>query len=62
MITTEIELILKWLQNCVLTGKGTREELAEQSDNCTVPAINRPKDLKFNITDCKLYVPFTGKI
>ena len=22
-----------------------------------VPAINRPKDLKFSITDCKLYVP-----
>ena len=22
-----------------------------------VPAINRPKDLKFNITDCKFYVP-----
>ena len=22
-----------------------------------VPAINRPKDLKFSVTDCKLYVP-----
>ena len=22
-----------------------------------VNAINRPKDLKFNVTDCKLYVP-----
>ena len=29
MINTGIELILKWSQNCVLTGKATRAEIAE---------------------------------
>ena len=60
MINTEIELILKWSQNCVLTSKATREGLAAGDDAAAlpvVPEINRPKDLKFNITDCKLYVP-----
>ena len=57
MINTEIELILKWSQNCVLTGKATREGLEEEGDNPAIPEVNRPKDLKFNITDCKLYVP-----
>ena len=60
MINTEIELILKWSQNCVLTGKARREEIAEGDDPVTepeVPVVNKPKDLKFNITDCKLYVP-----
>ena len=49
MIDTEIELILKWSQNCVLTEKATREHLDAGDDPATepeVPAINRPKDLK----------------
>ena len=63
MINTEIELILKWPQNCVLTEKVFREgkdEISAQGDNplvSAVTAINTPSDLKFNITDCKLYVP-----
>ena len=60
MINTEIELILKWSQNRVLTGKATREAIAKGDDTATEPAvnaINRPSDLKFNITDSKLYVP-----
>ena len=63
MINTEIELILKWTQNCVLTEKVFREgkyEIPAQGDNPLVPpvtAINTPSDLKFNITDRKLYVP-----
>ena len=59
MINTEIEMILKWSQNCVLTEKATREFKAATLNPVqdAVPAINRPKDLKFNITDCKLYVP-----
>ena len=42
-----------------MTGKATRAEIAEGDDPATEPvanAINRPTDLKFNITDCKLYV------
>ena len=60
MINTETELVLKWSQNCVLTGKATREAIAECDDPDAEPAvnaINRPTNLKFNITDCKLYVP-----
>ena len=59
MINTEIEMILKWSQNCVLNEKATREFKAATLNPVqdAVPAINRPKDLKFNITDCKLYVP-----
>ena len=59
MINTEISLILKWSQNCVLTEKAERTGKV-QTQNPLQPAddeINRPKDLKFNITDCKLNVP-----
>ena len=63
MINTEIELILKWSQNCVLTEKVFREgkdAVAALGDNPplnAVAAINTPSDLKFNIANCKLYVP-----
>ena len=60
MINSEIELILKWSQNCVLTEKATRKEIAAGNDPAAEPridAINRPEDLKLNITDCKLYIP-----
>ena len=60
MINSEIELILKWTQNCVLTGKAARQAIAEGDDPATEPAvnaINRPSDLKFSITECKMYVP-----
>ena len=63
MINSEIELILKWSEDCVLTEKATREEKAEisaQGDNPLIPrvdAVNIPSDLKLNITDCKMYVP-----
>ena len=46
-------MILKWSQNCVLTEKATRTAIPALN----VTAINRPKDLKFNNADCKLYVP-----
>ena len=60
MINSEIELILKWSEDCVLPGKATREAIAEGDDPATEPAanaINIPSDLKFSITDCKMYVP-----
>ena len=63
LINAEIELILKWTQDCVLTEKVTTEAKAEvppQGVNPLVPAvraINRPGSLNFNVTDCKLYVP-----
>ena len=58
MINSEIELTLKWSENCALTEKATRErkEATQNPAQDAVPAINRSKDLKFNITDSKLYV------
>ena len=60
LINSEIELILKWSQNCVLISKATRERKDAEAGPPAldeVPAINAPSDLKFNITECKLYVP-----
>ena len=60
LINSEIELILQWIEDCVLTEKATREELPAGDDTAAEPAvnaINRPKDLKYSVTDCKLYVP-----
>ena len=60
LINSEIELILKWTEDCVLTEKATREFRAAEDGPPAldeVLAINRPKDLKFSIIDCKLYVP-----
>ena len=56
MINREI----KWSKNCVLTGKTTRNEIAEGDDPVLeprVPPIESPTELEFNIKDCKLYVP-----
>ena len=60
LINSEIELILKWTEDCVLTEKATREFNAVENGPPAldeVAAINRTKDLKFSVTDCKLYVP-----
>ena len=58
LINSEIELILKGTEDCDLTEKATREFKADGPPALDeVPAINRPKDLKFSIIDCKLYVP-----
>ena len=60
LINSEIELILKWTEDCVLTEKATRKFMAAEDGPPAldkVPAINRPKDLKFSVINCKLYVP-----
>ena len=59
-INLELELILKWTEDSALTEKATREFRAAEDGPPAldeVSAINRPKDLKFSVTDCKLYVP-----
>ena len=59
MINAEIELILKWTQDCLLAGKATRARKEEEAGPPAlnlVRAINIPTDLKFNITECKMYV------
>ena len=49
MINCEIELILTWSKNCVLA-----DMIVNSLAN---PAIVAPTELKFEITDTKLYVP-----
>ena len=63
LINSEIELIIKWSQNCVLTEKTTRGAKAAvpaqggNPEQKAVDAINAPSALKSIVTDCKLYVP-----
>ena len=49
LINCEITLVLSWYKECVLVGRAHRGPPAA--------AINSPTDAKFEITDCKLYVP-----
>ena len=49
LINCEITLILSWYKECVLVGRAHGGPPAA--------AINSPTDVKFEITDCKLYVP-----
>ena len=55
LISCEVELILTWFKNCVLTEKSTRE--ANYAANPNVYEIYNPEDATFKITDIKLYVP-----
>ena len=60
LINAEIELILKWIQDCVVIEKAYRAAISEDDGPVTEPAvdpIDTRSNLKFNITDCKLYVP-----
>ena len=55
LINYEINLILTWSDNCVLTSKAARD--ADPDANPTVAAIDNPANATFKITDTKLYVP-----
>ena len=54
LINCEINLILIWSENCVLTSRATREVVPAQAEN---PAVTRVNNATFKITDTKLYVP-----
>ena len=56
LINCEITLILSWYEKCVLVGKALRNATDPQPDP-PIAAIESPTDAKFEITDCKLYVP-----
>ena len=49
LINCEITLVLSWYKECVLVGRAYRGPPAA--------ATNSPTSAKFEITDCKLYVP-----
>ena len=55
LIDCEIELILTWFKNCVLTDKLTRD--ANYNADQRVFEINNPENAIFQIADTKLYVP-----
>ena len=53
LINCEINLILTWSENCVITSKAYRKDNVEME----VVRINSPTNAPFKITDAKLYVP-----
>ena len=56
LINCEINLILTWSKNCLLTqSKATRD--ADPDADPAVAAINNPTNATFKITDVNLYVP-----
>ena len=56
LINCEITLILSWYEKCVLVSKALRNA-PDPQPNPPIAAIESPTDAKFEITDCKLYVP-----
>ena len=56
LLNCEITLILSWYKECVLVGKALRNAPNPQP-NPPIAAIESPTSAKFEITDCKLYVP-----
>ena len=57
LINCEINLILTWSENCVLTSKATRDAVPAQGENPAATRVNNPTNATFKITDTKLYVP-----
>ena len=55
LINCEINFILTWTENFVLTNKATRD--ANPDVNSAVAAVNNLENVTFKITDTKLYVP-----
>ena len=55
LINCQVELILTWFKNCVLTDKSTRE--ANYGANPVVYEIDNPENATFQITEVKLFVP-----
>ena len=55
LINCEINLILTWSENCVITSKATRD--ADPDADPAVVAVNNPTNATFKIKDAKLYVP-----
>ena len=56
LINCEITLILSWYKECVLVGRTLRNAPNPQP-NPPIAAIESPTSARFEITDCKLYVP-----
>ena len=57
LINCEVNVILTWPENCVLTSKATRYAVLAQGGNPPVVASDNPTNATFQITAAKLYVP-----
>ena len=55
LINSEINLVLTWYGNCVITRKATRN--GHPDADPAVAAVNNPRHATFKITDTELYVP-----
>ena len=56
LINCEITLILSWYKECVIVGRALRNA-PDPQPNQPIAAIESPTSAKFEIADCKLYVP-----
>ena len=56
LINCEITLILSWYKECVLVARALRNA-PDPQPNPPIDAIESPTSAKFELTDCKLYVP-----
>ena len=54
LINCEINLVLTWTENCIITRTGRREAVAGDHP---IIGINAPINVTFKITNTKLYVP-----
>ena len=59
LINCEINFILTWSENCVITSRACRENIVGTGtyQNPQFPEIDNPTGATFQITDTKLYVP-----
>ena len=57
LIKCEINLILTWSENCVLTSEATTGAVPAQGGSHAVSRMNNRTNAIFKITDTKLYVP-----
>ena len=57
LINCEINLILPWSENCVLTNKVTRDAAPDQRRNSSVSGVINPTSATFKRTETELYVP-----
>ena len=55
LINCEINLILTWSENCVITRKAARD--ADPGADPAVTAVNNPTNATFKVKDTKLYAP-----
>ena len=55
LINYEINLILTWYENCVITSKATPD--VDPDTNPAVASVNNPTNATFQIKYAKLYVP-----